>query len=462
MVFVLGLLFHSCSKYRPSPNIILIMADDLGWGDVGFNGSNLVRTPHLDDLAKKGIILDRFYAASPVCSPTRASCLTGRHPHRLGITNANTGHLRSEEYTIPEILKKQGYKTGHFGKWHLGTLTTQVKDSNRGKPGDRSHYSIPTMHGYDTYFSTEAKVPTFDPLWRPIDFDTARGESLRYGWKAVQEKSESMEYGTRYWKGAEIMESNNVEGDDSRIIMDRVIPFIESAVEQSSSFFATIWFHAPHLPVVANNELRVPYDTLSLQEQLYFGTISGIDRQVGRLWNYLETLNIAHNTLLWFCSDNGPENKTPGSTGVFRERKRSLYEGGVRVPAFVVWKDQWQGGSRSGYPMVTSDYLPTILDLFDLDIPEDLTLDGVSGLPALQGSDVSRSKPIGFLYQDRMSWVDTSFKLISNDGGEHFELYNLLNDPGEQADISRLYPDQMENMKNQLLDWQKSVEPGVK
>ena len=128
------------------PNIILIMCDDLGWGDVGFNGNKIIKTPHLDTMANSGIKFDRFYAAAPVCSPTRGSALTGRHPFRYGIYYANTGHMKKKELTIAEIMKTKGYRTGHFGKWHLGTLTTKIKDANRGGPKGAKHYSSPQQN----------------------------------------------------------------------------------------------------------------------------------------------------------------------------------------------------------------------------------------------------------------------------------------------------------------------------
>jgi arylsulfatase A-like enzyme len=142
------------------PNVILIMCDDLGWGDVGFNGNKTIRTPHLDAMAKAGLKFNRFYAAAPVCSPTRGSCVTGRHPYRYGIPFANSGHMKPEELTLAELLKKQGYTTGHFGKWHLGTLTKTVKDANRGGPRGAKHFSPPQANGFDVCFSTESKVPT--------------------------------------------------------------------------------------------------------------------------------------------------------------------------------------------------------------------------------------------------------------------------------------------------------------
>ena len=134
---------QQCQAESPRPNIILMMADDLGWGDVGYNGNELIQTPSIDELAQNGICFNRFYAAAPVCSPTRFSCLTGRHPQRAGIFSANVGHLPREELSLSELLKGEGYITGHFGKWHLGTLTTEEVDANRGRPGDSSHYSPP-------------------------------------------------------------------------------------------------------------------------------------------------------------------------------------------------------------------------------------------------------------------------------------------------------------------------------
>ncbi len=128
---------------RDSPNIILMMADDMGWGDPGFNGGTVIKTHHLDAMAAAGLKFNRFYSSAPVCSPTRGSCLTGRHPYRYGITFANRGHMKPEELTLAECLKKLGYTTGHFGKWHLGTLTKTEKDSNRGGPGGVQDYSPP-------------------------------------------------------------------------------------------------------------------------------------------------------------------------------------------------------------------------------------------------------------------------------------------------------------------------------
>ena len=446
----------------PQPNIILIMCDDLGWGDVGFNGNTMIKTPHLDQLAKEGIILNRFYSAGPVCSPTRASVITGRHPFRMGIYTANAGHMKSEEITLPELLAAQGYASGHYGKWHLGTLTAMIHDANRGRPRNYSHYSLPTQHGYEAYFCTESKVPTWDPMIKPSEFDTASGESLRYGWAAMEDTDDNripQTYGTYYWNGREEMELSNVEGDNSRIIMDRVIPFIQTAIAHQRPFFTTVWFHTPHLPVVTSKYYRELYKDLSHEKQLYYGSITAMDEQVGRLVAFLKANGQFDNTMIWFCSDNGPERQTPGSAGPYRERKRSLYEGGVRVPAFVVWPDQWEGGQKASFPAVTSDYLPTIADYLSLKYPvKDRPLDGIGLRPLLEGKQSQRNSAIGFQHRDRMSWVDDRYKLISTDKGKTYELYDLIADPGEKENIVSQQKAQAGVMKKKLAEWISSCE----
>ncbi|MCL4121980.1 UNVERIFIED_CONTAM: hypothetical protein GTU68_056261 [Idotea baltica] len=434
------------------------MADDLGWGDTGFNGNGTIQTPFLDKLASEGIIFDRFYSASPVCSPTRASFLTGRNPLRMNIPGANSGHMMPEEITIPELLKKEGYNTGHYGKWHLGTLTKLVRDANRGgREKFFDHFTNPFDHGYDEFFCTESKVPTYDPVHMPAEFEN--GESKRYGWKAIETNVNRSDYGTNYWIGPDLRETENLEGENARIIMDRVIPFINKSASTNSPFFTTIWFHTPHLPVVANEGHRAMFSEMSLDSQLYYGSILSMDQQVERLWEELEKLDVADNTILWFCSDNGPERDTPGSSGAYRERKRSLYEGGVRVPAFVVGKRYWEGGIRINTPIVTSDYLPTLADLLDLPYPAKRPMDGVSLTSFLDKEESERDSPIGFIYNNyqKVSWVTDQYKLVSPDAMESFELYDLLKDPGELENIIETEPKIAASLRSELEVWLVSV-----
>jgi len=457
LLWVLALLLCSCSSAPKKPNIILVMTDDLGWYDVGFNGNTQVQTPWLDSLASQGVILDRFYAASAVCSPTRASVLTGRNPLRMQIPYANVGHLKTQEITLPELLKKAGYATGHFGKWHLGTLTQTVPDANRGgQEKYRSDYSIPTQHGYDTYFCTESKVPTFDPMVYPLTFDA--GESKRYGWKAIKDRDSTQTYGTAYWTGENQRENHNLEGDDSRIIVDRLLPFLAQAQTENRPFFTTLWFHTPHLPVVSDSVHQAYYSQMDLAEQLYYGTITALDEQMGRLWQTLQAGGTERETILFFCSDNGPERGTPGSAGIYRERKRSLYEGGVRVPAFVVWKNGLEGGQRTDFPISTSDYLPTLLDILDIPFPDQRIQDGISVWGALKGLEEERDNPMGFICGPQISWVTHRYKLIGDKNLKHLELYDLLKDPAEKNNIIHAYPKIAMRLKADLEEWLQSVE----
>jgi len=456
-LIIIALLGFSSCKGPEQPNIILIMTDDQGWFDVGFNGNVEIKTPFLDFMASEGVIFDRFYSASAVCSPTRASLITGRNPLRINIPYANAGHMKAEEITIPEILKREGYTTGHFGKWHLGTLTKSVHDANRGGREEFfDEYSIPSQHGYDISFCTESKVPTFDPMLFPNTFDT--GESKRYGWKSITEYDSASSYGTAYWTAMDQKETLNIEGDDSRVIMDRVIPFIRSSIEKNQPFFTTIWFHTPHLPVVSDSIHRSMYSEMDLAKQLYYGTITAMDEQIGRLWKELEESGIEEETIIFFCSDNGPELQTPGSAGIFRGQKRSLYEGGVRVPAFAIWKNKLEGGRRIDFPAVTSDYMPTILDILNIEYPDERPVDGRSVLGELRGSKNERSKGIGFICRPHFSWVTDQYKLIGNESLENFELYDLINDKSEKENIITEYPEIAKRLKIDLLEWLDSVE----
>ena len=461
LLFISATAFVARAAETPGPNVILVMCDDLGWGDVGFNGSKVCRTPHLDEMAKHSLKFNRFYAAAPVCSPTRGSALTGRHPYRYGIPYANTGQMKKQEMTLAEALKSQGYTTGHFGKWHLGTLTTKIKDANRGKPGDSRHFSPPWKNGFDVCFSTESKVPTWNPLSVPKEFQ--RGESRRYGWVPVADQSKAKHYGTHYWSGQDTWVTDNVEGDDSRVVMDRAVPFIKAATNEKKPFLAVIWFHTPHLPVVAGKKFRDMYADRSLKEQLYYGCITAMDEQVGRLRKTLRSLGIADNTLLCFASDNGPESGTPGSAGHLRGRKRSLYEGGVRVPGLIEWPARISKPRTTDVPAVTSDYFPTVLDILGFRMkgqPE--PIDGVSLLPLIEDKMTERPRPIGFESRGARTLSDNRYKLVFNGKGKSVELYDLVADPSESKNIAREHADIVDRMTKTLDAWQASCAASAK
>jgi len=443
-------LMASSGLSAAKPNIILIMADDLGYGDTGYNGNPVIKTPALDKMAKEGVRFNRFYAAAPVCSPTRASCLTGRHPYRTGVFNANTGILRPEELTLAEVLRKEGYSTGFFGKWHLGTFSDKVDDANRGGLKHPELLNVPTEHGFDTYFATESKVPTWDPMLKPAEME--KPESLKFGWNHLKESEASEPYGTAYWT-PDGKASDNLRGDDSRVIMDRAIPFIEQASSSGTPFFTVIWFHAPHLPCVAGPKYAEMYKDQEFELQQFAGCITAMDEQIGRLRAKLEELKISDNTMVWFCSDNGPEgsDKAPGRTGGFRGRKRSLSDGGVRVPGVMVWP----AGAKpqeTDTPVVTSDYMPTIMDAVGVKLPAEAhVLDGVSILPLLKGGKWSRPAPIAFAIRGNFTYNGETYKLVGRD-----KLYHMGDDPYEESNIADQHPEIMKTYLDAHFRWYAS------
>ncbi|WP_430931159.1 sulfatase-like hydrolase/transferase [Saccharicrinis sp. 156] len=427
---------------KQKPNIVIVMADDLGWGDVGFNGNKIIKTPGLDKLASSGVVLDRFYSAAPVCSPTRGSCLTGRHPFRYGIYFANVGFMKKEEITLAEVLKKEGYTTGHFGKWHLGAISNTILDGRRGG-AETKYLSTPWDNGFDECFSTEQAVPTWNPM-----------------------ENQSLKNPTRYWTAPGVYETENLKGDDSRVIMDRALPFMQKAVADEKPFFTVIWFHTPHSPVVAGPKYLDMYKEYDENKQHYYGCITAMDAQMARLQSELKVLGVDKNTVITFCSDNGPAGegggirqhpgkRQQGTSGGFRGRKGSLYEGGVRVPAFIVWPNQIQPNERIDFPGVTNDYFSTVLGLVGINIPDDRPYDGIDLIKAIKADKKERDGFIGFQSKTQKSLVTQQYKLITIDG-EKFELYDLLNDPKETNNIAATHPKVVEEMKLQLEEWVES------
>ncbi|MBU2949075.1 sulfatase family protein [Zobellia uliginosa] len=462
--FALSTLLNCAEKERRAgletanperPNIILLMADDQGWGDTGYNGHSHLNTPNLDKMASNGAVFERFYAASAVCSPTRGSVMTGRHPLRYGICHANCGHIKPQEITLGEMVKDVGYTTGHFGKWHLGTLTRDTVEANRGgRPKFDGEYAPPWDHGFDVNFVTESKVPTWNPMITPPQSSgDVNGDLV-----------EGMPFNTSYWTGPDEIATDNLEGDDSRIIMDRAIPFIENAVKSKNPFLSIIWFHTPHLPVIAGDEDRNLYKDLSEDQQHYYGVISAMDKQVGRLRAKLKELGVAENTVLFYTSDNGPEGesvsgRTQGITKQLKGRKRSLYEGGIRVPGIMEWQGKIAPGTKVEVPCFTSDYFPTIANILNVDLKKnERPYDGIDLLPIVQGKVKQRTAPLAFEFKDQAALMDNEYKIYSNDAGKHFELYNIKHDSGEKIELSKDEPEILEAMTFVWREWKISQE----
>ena len=462
VLFVFSIVLLGCTVEKEKtaavserPNIILLMADDQGWGDVGYNGHPFLKTPNLDAMAANGARFNRFYAASAVCSPTRASVMTGRHPLRFGICSANCGHIKHEEITLAELVKERGYKTGHFGKWHLGTLTEEVRDANRGGQ-DRfvDEYAPPWEHGFDVTFSTESKVPTWNPMITPSRAAGDVSQGLEVGG----------EFGTFYWSGPGQIVNENLEGDDSRVIMDRVIPFVEDAVKSRTPFLSIVWFHTPHLPVLTGEHERSIYSQLSEDQQHFYGCISALDLQVGRLRSKLKELGVDANTIIFYTSDNGPEGKevigrTQGITKGLSGRKRSLHEGGIRVPGIIEWPGTIEKGTVVDAPCFTSDYFPTIAKILGIDLEVfERPFDGVDLLPFMSDGLKSRDSNLAFDFQQQAALIGDRFKIYSADNGTTFEMYDIVSDPGELVNLSEENKGIFDKMVLEWRGWKKSQE----
>lgn len=435
------------------PNIILCMADDQGWGDVGYQGHPVLKTPNLDAMAREGLRLDRFYAAAPVCSPTRASVLTGRHPNRYGCFS--WGHsLRVQEITIAEVLKKAGYATGHFGKWHVGPVRADSP-------------LCPGAKGFERWLST----PNFYDL-NPLMSDQGR----------VVRK----------------------QGDSSIIAAEAALEFIREAISAGRPFLAVVCFGSPHAPHRALEEDTRHY--LDQPEHLrhFYGEITGLDRAVGLLRKGLRELGIAENTLFWYTSDNGALPKV-GSTGGLRGHKGTLWEGGLRVPCVIEWPAKIAKGRRRDFPCGTVDIFPTILEVVGVSPPDARPLDGISLVPLFEDRAAARRpRPLGFwnfpvrgiptpgekILQQMLAeqqgqlppspppkppvitkypedhlpghaaWLDWPYKLhriADKKGNLHCELYNLQTDPEEKQNLAAQNPNQVQQMQQALEQWQRSV-----
>ncbi len=433
------------------PNIILCMADDQGWGEMGYNGHPDLKTPTFDAMAAGGLRFDRFYAAAPVCSPTRASVMTGRHPNRSGVFTWNYA-IRPEEVTIAQLLKKAGYRTGHFGKWHLGPVKADSPVN-------------PRACGFDEYLSHD----NFFEIDPPLSRNGADPEIHK--------------------------------GDSSEIIVSEAGKFIRKVRAENKPFFVVIWFGSPHGPYRALERDAALYaDVEDKDRRNRYAEITAMDRAMGQLRRALDYLRVADDTLLWYCSDNGIP-KGSGPTADLRGAKGNLYEGGIRVPAIIEWPTVVRKRKVSKTPCVTSDIMPTLLDLLGLETP-DRPIDGISLRPLIEGQMPKRNQPIGFWRYDRKAeeknepwmdperltgttpttkrdsiqftnfrhprprtgnfpgeaaWMEDRYKLVT-DGRKKTELFDITADPLERRNLADAKPKIAADMTKQLEAWQASVE----
>lgn len=401
---VLSVLLPASLWASNRPNIILIMSDDQGWNQVGYYDHPHLkgRTPNLDEMAANGIRFDRFYAGASVCTPTRGTVITGRTSGRNGATGLHQ-RLCLQEKTLPQALKKAGYATAHFGKWHLNGVKGTAMPI---LPDDANH---PGHYGFDHWLSATNYIE-MDPLM------TRNGEFVA------------------------------LKGESSVLMVEETLKFI--ATNREEPFFAMIWYGSPHFPYSAlQQDIDGLSEDLDPKVAQLFGEIIAMDRSIGILRQGLQKMGLAEDTLIWFCSDNGGRQHDPDSVGELRGFKGVLYEGGIRVPGII----EWPGGITplvTDFPASTLDIMPTIVDL--LDLPTDSMMavhDGESILPLFHGDTPKRKHSIPFTSKGT-ALIDGPHKLIRSGRGKgvKWELYNLEKDPGESRDISGEHPERLANM----------------
>jgi arylsulfatase A-like enzyme len=377
------------------PNVILVMADDMGWGQTGYYDHPALKTPHLDSMAKNGLRFDRFYAGAPNCSPTRATVLTGRSNDRTGVLNHGYA-LNLQEKTIGAAFKKAGYATGHFGKWHLNGFT------GPGAPIFKNDGHSPSAFGLDTWLS----VTNFFDL-NPI----------------LSRNGEFEEY----------------IGDSSEIVVEQALKFIRGSAAKDKPFFTIIWYGTPHSPWMASQNDQRPFPTLDERSKKHYGELVAMDRSIGALRTGLRELDIADDTILWFNGDNGGlSGIKPTTVAHLRGYKNSVYEGGLRVPAILEWPTKITP-RISTFPSCTMDIFPTLIELAGLDADSiSEVVDGISLKgPLLDGEQQVREEPIGFRHTKRGAMVYNNLKLVTQQvGSGKYEIYDLIKDPSEAKNLA--------------------------
>lgn len=377
-------LLLNCTPSKRSPNVVLILTDDQGWGDLSSNGNSLLNTPNMDRIAAEGARLDRFLV-SPVCAPTRASLLTGRHHLRTGVHGVTRGEetMRSQEVTIAEILRQNGYATGCFGKWHNGA---HFPNDANGQGFDE-FYGFSAGH-WNNYFDA------------PLEHN-----------------------------GQEVKSSGYI----ADFLTDKALEFVHQ--NRRRSFFCFIPYNTPHSPFQAPDKYFDKFKAAGLDDELacVYSMCENLDDNIGRLLGRLDELNLAENTIVIFITDNGPN--TERFNGEMRGRKASPHEGGSRVSCFIRWTEKITAGSIVKPIAAHYDILPTLVDLLELPQPNTLPLDGVSLAPLLLSHNSNWPDRKIFDYWSPNGSVRTQqHRMIV--APDHIELYDMINDPSETTDIA--------------------------
>jgi arylsulfatase A-like enzyme len=425
---------RAAEQSRP-PNIIFILADDLGWTDLTCQGSTFYETPNIDRLAREGMRFTQAYSASAVCSPTRAALLTGKYPARLHLTDWIKGHphpraklkvpdwtmhLPLEERIIAEALKDAGYATASIGKWHLG--------------GPEFY---PEQHGFDVNVGgcDKGQPPSyFSPYNIPTLTDGPKGEFF------------------------------------SDRLTEEALSFLEQ--HRSKPFFIYLPHYAVHTPIMGKPEVIAKYAARANPQNpqhnaTYAALVESVDDSVGRLLRRLDELKLADNTVVFFTSDNGGliMNKVTSNLPL-RSGKGSPYEGGIRVPLIVRWPGVAPAGSVCATPVITTDYYPTILQMAGLKPARRQVLDGESLVPLLKQSGVLRRDALYWHYPHyniHPSGVPSSivrrgdWKLIEVFDPQGVELYDLAADPGERRNLAAEQPVLVQKLRRQLENWRRKI-----
>jgi len=422
---IISSLFTSVyAQTMEKPNFIVIMADDLGYGDLGIYGSNLIKTPNLDRMAQQGALLNSFYSSANVCTAARGGLLTGKYPIRLDIVSDvarpnNNVHLADDELSLAEALKPMGYQTALFGKWHLGS---------------RLEWS-PLTQGFDEFFGV---LHSNDMT----PFELYRQDLV------IEEPVDQSTLTERYTQEA--------------------LRFIET--HQDKPFFLYMPHTFPHVPLYVSNQFSGQSEA-----GLYGDVVETIDWSVGEILRTLERLNLTENTLVVFTSDNGPWFE--GSPGPYRDRKGSSWEGGQRVPFIAQWQGQIPHGVVSDEPAMNIDIFPTFLNLAGIELPSERVIDGKDIFPVLKNEAPSPHDALFLFNKNRIAGVRSGpWKLVvethyrgavpSFDNANSYYapyglLFNLERDPSETYSYTREYPEKAAELRNYIIDGQKKLSSRV-
>lgn len=416
---------------RP-PNIVVFLADDLGWGDLGCYGNPVMITPNLDRFATQGVRFTQCYAACGVCSPSRSAILTGRTPYRNGvfrwIPEDHPVHLRTSEITSAELLKEAGYQTCHVGKWHLNG---EFNSPTQPQPGD---------HGFDHWMATQNNaLPSHE---NPVNF-VRDGEPV-----------------------------GPLEGYSAPLVVEEAIDWLRTHRDDDAPFYLQVWTHEPHLPIEAAPEFIDLYRDVTDEPGVlqHHGDVSQLDHAFGTLMDELDAEGLADSTLVIFTSDNGPEgtgrgdpehpgsmrDRTRGSTGGLRGRKRDDFEGGIRVPGIVRWPGRVEPGTVSDVPVIGSDVFATVCEAAGAPLPDDRDIDGASMVPAFSGRPIDRRVPMYWRTHisskdSRVAMRDGEWKVVGDVTLTSFLLFNVDDDPEETTDRSADEPERLRAMTERLL-----------